>query len=240
MHFGGETFIKQYIDDEEERNKISTNIKINYLIIKTILDLSGLYKDFISVPYDSKTNWLFESAAEGNLYAYTDEWEIIDMVIQNFVDRTGISENVWYGKRRLKTGLKYNQPDWDSSLSIDNIDDISSGTEQQQKEQYTLIKNDPLDLISQTELQIDVSKRSLYTLESLLTFVARNIKEEEKDLLKNVFPSDIELHQPKNSGGNLTNKGKLRYLLYGNELATVIKHLFWTTSVGFENRMKLI
>lgn len=236
-HFSEDTTVQKYIDDADERNRISTNIKINYLIIKTILEVSSLYDDFVSVPYKG-LNFFFEGTEEGNLYKYTNNWQTIDTVIQNFADRTGISENVWYGEKRLRTGLRFNKPDWDSSLSIDFIDNISDGTKQRQREQFNLIKNDPLDLISQDELKVE--KQSLYTLNNLITFVARDIKEQEKDLLKNVFPSNITLPQPRDSSTYVNKKGLPPYLLYGNELATVIKHLFWSTSVGFDNREKLI
>lgn len=237
MQFTQPTYIKQYIDDVGERNRIGSNIKVNYLIIQTILEIIDQFEDFTSVPYE--TDWLFEIAKEGNLYKLTDDWHIVDMVIQNFVDRTGISENVWYGKRRLKTGLRYNKPDWDSSLSIDFIDDLTSGTERQQVESYNLIVNDPLDLKSQDEVKDSIKSYSLYTLENLLIFVARVIKEEEKDLVNNVFPADIVLRQPRNSGEHLNKKGMPPYILYGNELVTIIKHLFWVNSVGLENRLKL-
>lgn len=236
MRFTQPTYIKQYIDDKDERTRISTNIRINYLIIQTILEIINQFDDFTSVPFDSKTDWIFECAKEGNLYKLTDDWHIVDLVIQNFSERTDISENVWYGKKRLNTGFRYNKPDWDSSLSIDFIEDISTGTDKQLIEAYNVINNDPLDLKSQG---IIVSKDSLYTLENLLIFVARAIKEEELGLLNKTFPTDIVLRQPRNSGEYLNKNGMPPFVLYGSALATVIKHLFWANSVGFHNRLKL-
>lgn len=236
MRFTQPTYVKQYIDNANERTRISTNIRINYLIIQTILDSIDQFEDFTSVP--NQTDWLFECAKEGNLYKFTDDWHIVDMVIQNFVERTDISENVWYGKKRLKTGFRYNKPNWDNTLSIDFIEDLATGTDNQLIESYNLIKNDPLDLASQEEICDTVNKISLYTLENLLIFVARAIKKEEMGLLKNTFPSDIKLRQPRNSNDFL-QAGMPPKLLYGNALATVIKHLFWANSVGFNNRLKL-
>lgn len=236
MRFTQPTYVKQYIDNANERTRISTNIRINYLIIQTILEICNQFEDFISVPFDN-LDLLFKSAKEGSLYEYAVDydWHTIDEIIQNFVGRTEINENVWYGKTRLKTGLKYDKSGWDNSLSIDFIDDIANGTEKQQTEAYNLMKTDPLDLKSQG---IIVSKESLYTLENLLIFVARAIKEEEQGLLNNTFPSDIKLRQPRNSNDFL-QAGMPPKLLYGNTLATVIKHLFWANSVGFHNRLKL-
>lgn len=237
MRFNQPTYVKQYVDDEDERTRISTNIRINYLIIQTILEIINQFEDFTSVP--NQTDWLFECAKEGDLYKFTDDWHIVDMVLQNFVERTDISENVWYGKKRLNTGFRYNKPDWDSSLSIDFIEDLSTGTNKQLIEAYNVIKNDPLDLSSQEEIRSTVNKESLYTLENLLIFVARAIKEEELGLLNKTFPTDIVLRQPRNSGDYLNKNGMPPFVLYGSALATVIKHLFWANSVGFNNRLKL-
>jgi hypothetical protein len=234
MRYSVDFKVKQYLDDKTEREKRSTNIKINYLIIQTILEITDLFEDFTSpVPHD--TGWLFKCARQGDLYQYIDSWKMVDDVIQNLVERTGILENVWYGKRRIKTGLKFEQPNWDKTNSIDYID-LYDPNIKNEDSLYKDIMEDPLDLRTYFDFKEDKNfdyVELVHTLKQIFIFIARNIKEEEKDIFSNIFPSDIKLSQPRNSGKYLDSRGMPRYIIYGSELAEAMRRLFWSTSIGY-------
>lgn len=236
MKFDNNFCAKQFIDNTKERDRHITNIKINYLIIQTIFEIIGEYDDFTSVPVP--IDWIFEAAKNGDLFNNQNAkncYNIVEDVINNLIGRTGIQKAVWFGERRLKTGLKYTNPNLakEKQYTTKNIDEYEVELANDTTGLYEDIILDPLG-IENTNLYDE----NIHNLFSLFIFGARKIKKEE-EIFVNVFPANIRLRQPRNSGKSLNNKGMPPYVRYGTELSAVIRRLFWSTSVGYENRLKL-
>lgn len=226
--------VKQYIDDKDERDRLSGNIRVNWLIIRTILEVMGNYDDFIAFP--TNTQWLFDCAEEGNLYEFTSPdaditnraWNIVDDIIKGFVEKSGIKDTVWYGERRLQTGLKYDKTGWAGEDSIDKVDFLAY-TAEECKEAYKWLCNNPLDLIK-TEYS-----EKMHSLKNLIVFIIRKMAKEEEELFDTFMPMINAIHQPRNTDKLMNRAGLPPYVRYGRELERVIKQLNWSTSIGYEN-----
>lgn len=153
------------------------NIQINWLIIETLLKALGEYEGFVSIP--NETDILFKRAQTGDLYVADEYTNLVDQCIDNFVDRSGISRDVWLGKSRLKLQLDYSG---DCKVEYNrHIDRVNASTARENGGHkipvslYNDLKINPLGF-TENENHADSTETAQeaghYTLEFLLTGLA--------------------------------------------------------------------
>ncbi|WP_461811492.1 hypothetical protein [Faecalimonas sp.] len=229
----GET--KVYVaQQEQERKKV--NIIINYMIIETILRLTGQYKDFTTIP--NETDIIFKRAKTGDLYGKDKQTNFVDQCIDNFAGRTNIAKAVWTGERHLKTGLRYQHEGIEEldSYHIDIIDLDEPGicpiksSEKLDYDLYNAIKRNPLSLpleeINGIPFDNIIRENTVYSLNGLITMLILSILKNHGEIgamyIKN---TGLRIH--KEWEPYITKKGLPKYVRYGHELKTIVEKLLF-------------
>lgn len=223
-----EWVVKQYVD-AKTKTIIDTriNVQVNWLIIQTILKALDKYDDFVAVP--NETDELFNRAIDGDLYILDEYSNYVDQCIDNFVDRTEISKDIWTGKIRLHTGLEYTGKYADkieSMFRIENVNfeaiqnvHVNAITDKIDKELYKMIKRDPLGLPEITYFD-GMRSSGLFTLKNLLIAFAASVLP-EIDILKSIELPERSKWQP-----YLTDKKLPKDISYSTRIKTIIEKLY--------------
>jgi len=227
--------VKLLIDDAAERRRRSFNIRVNWLIIKTILDI---YKTFdrLVISSEDNTSFLFDFAAEGDLYNFDSDdssiidrkYNYIDEIIQSYRHATHLTDAAWYGKIRLLTGFKYTEDDWVDEKSIDYLE-VEQLSDEEQDQLYKDIIADPLNMQEQEYVGGDIPYEIL-TLESLTRLCIADVfnnKQKNSEFMVTI-PEFVRVYKTKERAEFFNNKGMLKYFRYGRKFETLIRNLSWT------------
>lgn len=228
---------KVYIaQQEQERRKV--NIIINYMIIETILRLTGQYRDFTDVP--NKTDLIFKRAKTGDLYGKDKEANFVDECVDNFADRTDIAKAVWTGERRLKTGLRYQREGIDEldASHIDMIDLNEPGicsiesSKNLDYDLYNAIKRNPLGLpmekVNGIPFDDIIRENTVYSLNGLITMLILSILKNH-GRIGEIYIKNTGLRIRKEWKPYITKKQLPKYVRYGHELKTIVEKLLFVT-----------
>lgn len=231
-----EWIVKQYVS-ESDKQAINTriNVQVNWLIIQTLLKLLGKYDDFVEVP--NETDILFTRAQQGDLYILDDYANYVDQCIDNFVDRTGISKDIWTGKARLRTGFKYTgeladkakedtEGNADTYYHIDYIDSKTilnsydnAVSDRMDTDLYREVRTNPIGL-PDTKCFDNMRASNLFTLRSLLLTISAHCIP-DIDFIPSLTVPEYKLWQP-----YLTEEKMPRDIEYSARLETIINKLY--------------
>lgn len=106
IYFHEGTAVKQIYTDINYRNRVGTNIKINYIILKTILKLLKKYEWFTGSE-GLIAAAVFEGAEYGDLYKNYNTCNEVDNQIIKASEQLDISKAVLFGEQRILLGLKH-------------------------------------------------------------------------------------------------------------------------------------
>ena len=207
--------VKQIIMDEQTRNKYKANMMINYTILDIILKSLGKYKILTGISLNAKP--LFEGGKIGDIFAYYEKYNDVAMWTKFLAEESEISEDIWLGKCRLKTGLRYKPKDGFSKEDLELIDNKNLEIVGD-KALFKQLLKDSSDCFSRID-----DKEGMYDLKNLILILIRSMK------IQGELSRNIRIKERK-SWDNLDEKGLPPNIIYGPGLKKAIAKL----SVAFE------